>query len=151
MIKFLGVILCSLCHIRLIVEIVKTTGTTRATRPQEKSFQLIAIDKRFYRDMITQSRPASFIHKSKYVRVLLGSEVSINFISPGYYLCHVPGISTIKHIKKQALAEDLENDTKFAKDESCVVMLRRNAYLKELSYGDFNKKDVGRGIEELAL
>ena len=47
----------------------------------------------------------------------------------------------IKHIKKHAFPEDLENDTKFAHDESCMVVLK-------LSDGDFNKKDFKRWIEE---
>ena len=88
----------------------------------------------------------------------MGSETSINLISPGHFLCHVPGCTTLVHLKdfndltlvilhfKAHLLPGQESS--FANDESCEVLLRRHNHLKKRK-GALGSKDLAEIIEEL--
>ena len=166
----------------LLVGMVKPSKT-RLTRPTEKIFDKYfsdysAADKRFYQDMISSTVAKQFILKTKYVRALMGSEKCVNLVSPGHFLCHVPGCNTlvklkafndltlmILHVKQHALPNSSNNNnnnsnnnnkknetqpnmSNFIKDKSCRVLIRRHNYIKQKK-GNLATRDLSAVIIDM--
>ena len=147
----------------LVVDVVKM-GKGGPPRRQELSFddyfsKYHSADKRFYREMITPYIAEQFIQKTKYVRALMGSETCVNLVSPGHFLCHVPGCISlvnlkdfndltlaIKHVKDHVTNKSASSS--FIKDRSCAVLMKRHNYLKERK-STVAAKDLKAVIEDM--
>ena len=142
----------------LVVKVSKP-AKTRASRPIEDTFKkyfthYAAADTRFYQEMVTASVAQQYVKRTKYVRALMGSENCVNLVSPGHFLCHVPGCSSlvklkhfndltfmIEHLKQHVITNSSSSSssnkknepssrTRFVKDKSCMVLIRRHNYFK---------------------
>ena len=146
---------------------IENVKNTRVERPHEISFDDYFVkyptaDKKFYMDMITPYVAEAFLRKTKYVRVLFGTNWCVNLISPGHFLCHVQGCGNLiklkdfndltlvtSHFKDHVHATNTKTKrTKFSDDKSCVVLLRRHKLLKSQKYLVYSR-EVDKSINEL--
>ena len=143
----------------------ETVQRKRPDRPHEINFdsyfqKYARVDKRFYEEMITPSIAEAFLQKTKFVRVLLGTNWCVNLVSPGHYLCHVQGCGNlvklkdfndhtriILHIKDHVHTLN-KKKTKFPDDKSCVVLLRRLKVLKSQKHLVYSRT-VDKSIDDL--
>ena len=148
--------------------VTETVQRMRPDRPQELSFdtyfrKYTRVDKRFYQELITPSIAEAFVQKTKFVRVLLGTNWCVNLVSPGHYLCHVQGCASsliklkdfndhtriVTHIKDHVHANNNKNKkTKFVDDKSCAVLLRRLRIMKSYKHQVYSRT-VDKSIDEL--
>ena len=76
----------------IVRDVQKRVSKARAKKPIEKLFQVYkdigTVDKKAYEILMSEEGIIdSFVDKSRMMKIVLGSEDAINFLSPAYFLC----------------------------------------------------------------
>ena len=133
------------------VAVSEVRGLKRKKRPVEELFDRFkkhhVIDRKLYKDFISQDIARKYLQSLSLIRVVLGSVKCMNFLNPGYYFCHVPGcprpevlLRSFNNLKSIDDHWKYHEDLNKCHDASAVVLRLRYDYLHKRRIGSDEAK-----------